>query len=187
MRIDPTPLPGLLVIEPQRFGDERGVFCETFKAARLAEFGFDRPFIQDNLARSPAKGTVRGLHFQTGAHAQDKLIRCARGAIFDAVVDIRPGSPTFGRSFAAELSAENWLQLLVPAGFAHGYCTLTPDAEVHYKVSAPYAPQAEGGLLWSDPALDIAWPVTPDAAVVNARDQAWPTLAALLAQGGAGG
>jgi dTDP-4-dehydrorhamnose 3,5-epimerase len=175
---------GVLVLEPRRFGDERGVFSEIFKASELAEAGFVKPFVQDNLARSGPRGVVRGLHMQTGDFAQDKLIRCARGSILDVAVDVRPGSPTFGKSVAVELSAQNWLQLLVPTGFAHGYCTLEEDCEVQYKVTAPYAPDHEAGLLWSDPALRIPWPIGPEAATVNARDAAWPTLAAWAASKG---
>jgi len=167
---------GLLLIEPRRFGDERGVFSEVFKASALAEAGFHKTFIQDNLARSPQKGTLRGLHMQREPYAQDKLVRASRGAIFDVAVDLRPGSKTFGQSFSVVLSDDNWLQLLVPAGFAHGYCTLVDDCEVSYKVSAPYAADHEDGLLWSDPALAIPWPVAAGEVIVNARDAAWPTL-----------
>lgn len=177
MMIKPTAIHGVLILEPKRFGDERGLFTEVYKASALAEAGFEKTFIQDNLARSGPRGVVRGMHMQTGAFAQDKLVRCSKGAIIDAVVDVRPGSPTFGKSLAVELSAANWLQLLVPAGLAHGYCTLEEDCEVQYKVSAPYAPDHEEGLVWSDPALGIDWPVSPEAAVVNARDASWPTLA----------
>lgn len=173
MKITPTPIEGVLVLEPRRFGDERGVFTETFKADVLAEAGFSTPFIQDNCARSGPRGVVRGLHMQRAPHAQDKLIRCSRGRIYDVAVDCRPGSPTFGRHFGLELSAANWLQLLVPKGFAHGYATLEADCEVLYKVTAPYAPAEEEGLAWNDPALGVDWPIRAEEAVVNARDQAW--------------
>jgi dTDP-4-dehydrorhamnose 3,5-epimerase len=190
VKITEFEIPGLLVVEPQRFGDERGQFCEIFKSSSLIERGFSKSFIQDNLARSGSKGSVRGLHMQSPPFAQDKLVRCSRGAIFDVAVDVRLDSPTFGRAVSLTLSAENWLQLLVPAGFAHGYCTLTEDCEVQYKVTAPYAPEAEEGLIWSDPALAINWPVAEDAAILNARDRAWPTLEAWasgrrMAHGGA--
>ena len=175
MRIETTHIQGLLVIEPVRHGDERGLFCETFRADALAEAGFATTFVQDNCARSGARGVVRGLHFQTGDAAQDKLIRVSSGAVYDVAVDLRRGSPTFGRAFGLELSARNWRQLLVPKGFAHGYQTLTEDSEVLYKITAPYAPQAEAGLLWNDPALGLAWPLAE--AVLNARDGAWPTFA----------
>ena len=171
-----TVIEGLLIIEPRRFGDERGVFSEIFKASDLAKAGFVKPFIQDNLARSGPIGVVRGLHMQSGVYAQDKLIRCSKGAIIDVAVDVRPGSATFGKTFTVELSAQNWLQLLVPAGFAHGYCTLEEDCEVQYKVTAPYAPDHEEGLVWSDPGLAIDWPIAENSVTVNPRDSAWPTL-----------
>jgi dTDP-4-dehydrorhamnose 3,5-epimerase len=174
----PQAIPDVLLIAPRRFGDERGWFMETFHRDRLAVAGFDRSFVQDNHSMSAARGTVRGLHFQAPPHAQDKLVRVTRGAVLDVVVDIRRGSPTYGRHVAAELSAENGFQLLAPAGFAHGFQTLTDHTEVQYKVTGYYEPAAEGGLLWNDPALGIAWPI-PQAATVNGRDAAWPTLAEL--------
>ena len=174
-----TSLPGVLILTPRRFGDARGWFEETWSAAALADAGFTRPFVQDNHAMSGRRGVVRGLHFQAPPRAQDKLLRCARGAILDVAVDIRRGSPTYGRSVAVELSEDNGRQLLVPRGFAHGYLTLSERADVLYKVTDTYAPETEGGLLWSDPALGIDWPVGLEEATVNARDAAWPTLAAL--------
>ena len=174
-----TALPGVLILTPRRFGDERGWFEETYAAAGLAAAGFARPFVQDNHAASMRRGILRGLHFQAPPRAQDKLLRVARGAVLDVAVDIRRGSPTYGRSVAVELSEDNGRQLLVPRGFAHGYLTLTDRCDVLYKVTDAYAPQTEGGLLWSDPALGIDWPVGADGTVVNARDAAWPTLAAL--------
>lgn len=172
-------IPDVLLISPARYGDERGFFSETFNKRVLAEAGFDREFVQDNHSRSTRPGTVRGLHFQAPPFAQDKLLRVTRGAILDVAVDIRRGSPTFGRHVAVELSADNWLQLLVPRGFAHGFQTLTDDCEVLYKVTDYYAPQAEQGLLWNDPALDIEWPIPGAAATLNERDAGWPTLAEL--------
>ena len=174
-----TELPGVLMITPRRFGDARGWFEETWSAAALAEAGFARAFVQDNHAVSARRGVVRGLHFQAPPRAQDKLLRVARGAILDGAVDIRRGSPAFGRSVAVELSEENGRQLLLPRGFAHGYLTLTDRADVLYKVTDTYAPETEGGLLWSDPALGIDWPAGADEVTVNARDAAWPTLAEL--------
>ena len=174
--VTPQAIPEILLIEPQRFGDERGFFSETYSAKVLAAAGFDAPFIQDNHSRSPRAGTVRGLHFQAPPFAQDKLLRVTRGAILDVAVDIRTGSPTYGQAVAVELSAQNWRQLLVPKGFAHGFQTLTEDCEVLYKVTDYYAPASEAGLLWSDPALGIAWPAGLEA-VINARDAAWPALA----------
>jgi dTDP-4-dehydrorhamnose 3,5-epimerase len=176
-KVAPQAVADVLVIEPQKFGDERGFFSETYNAKILAEAGFTALFVQDNHSRSPKLGTVRGLHFQAPPFAQDKLLRVTRGAILDVAVDIRRGSPTYGKSVVVELSAENWRQLLVPKGFAHGFQTLTEDCEVLYKVTDYYAPAAEAGLLWSDPALGIDWPAGIEAAI-NARDAAWPTLAA---------
>lgn len=173
-------IPEVLLIAPKRFGDERGFFSETYNKAVLAEAGFDGAFVQDNHSLSPRRGTVRGLHYQAPPHAQAKLIRVTRGAVFDVAVDIRRGSPTFGRHVGVELSAANWTQLLVPAGFAHGFQTLTEDCEVLYKVTDYYAPSSEGGLLWDDPALGIAWPLASAEAGLNDRDAAWPSLAELV-------
>ncbi len=170
-------LPGVLLIEPKRHGDARGFFSETYNARALAEAGFDRPLVQDNHSKSARRGTVRGLHFQRAPHGQDKLLRVTRGAVLDVVVDIRAGSPTYGRHVAVELSEDNWRQLLVPIGFAHGFMTLTDEAEVLYKVSAYYAPDAEGGLRWDDPAVAIDWPIPAAEVTVNARDAAWPPFA----------
>lgn len=174
--ITPLEIDGLFLLEPKRHGDERGLFTEIFKASELAGAGFDKPFIQDNLARSAHRGVIRGLHMQKPPYAQDKLVRVSRGAVLDVAVDLRPGSGTFGKSFSVVLSADNWLQLLVPAGFAHGYCTLEEDCEVFYKVTAPYSPDHEEGLLWSDPDLKIEWPVPSAEAILNIRDRSWPTL-----------
>ena len=177
--ITPLAIPDVLLITPKKFGDDRGFFSETYSQKALAEAGFDLPFVQDNHSRSPRRGTVRGLHFQAPPFAQDKLLRVTRGTILDVAVDIRPGSKTYGQAVVAELSAENWAQLLVPKGFAHGFCTLTEDCEVLYKVTDYYAPDSEAGLLWNDPALGIDWPITAGEAQINARDAGWPTLAEL--------
>ena len=177
--ITPQAIADVLLITPHRFTDGRGWFMETYNRPRLAKAGFERAFVQDNHSLSGLKGTVRGLHFQSPPHAQDKLVRVARGAVFDVAVDIRRRSPTYGRHVAAELSAENGRQLLVPAGFAHGFQTLTDAAEVLYKVTEAYAPESECGLLWTDPALGVDWPLGHDQAIANARDAAWPTLAEL--------
>ena len=174
-----TCLPGVLILTPPCFGDERGWFRRTWSAEMMAEAGLTRPFVQDNHAMSTRRGVVRGLHFQAPPRAQDKLLRVVRGAVLDVAVDIRRGSPTYGRSVAVELSEDDGRQLLVPRGFAHGYLTLTERCDVLYKVSDTYAPETEGGLLWSDPALGIDWPVGADEVTVNARDAAWPTLAEL--------
>jgi len=177
--ITPLALPEVLLITPKRHGDARGWFSETWSRATLAEAGLALDFVQDNQAFSARRGTVRGLHFQAAPFAQAKLVRALRGAVYDVAVDIRPGSPTFGRWAAAELTAEGGEQILAPRGFAHAYCTLTDDCEIFYKVDGPYAPQAEGGVRWNDPALGIDWPVRADEAIVNARDQALPLLADL--------
>ena len=176
-QIDLLAIPDVLLITPKVHGDPRGAFAETYNRRELAEAGFTGEFVQDNHSRSPRRGTVRGLHFQLAPHAQDKLLRVVRGAILDVAVDLRPGSPTYGLHVAVELSADNWRQLLVPKGFAHGFQTLTDDCEVLYKVTDYYAPSAEQGLLWSDPALGIDWPIPADQAAINARDAAWPGLA----------
>lgn len=179
MDIIPTAIPDVRIIAPKKHGDHRGFFSEVFKNHVLQEAGIDLTWVQDNHSFSTQRGVVRGLHWQTAPHAQAKLLRVVRGAILDVAVDIRKGSPTFGRHVAIELSTENWQQLFVPVGFAHGFCALTEECEVLYKVTARYAPECEGGLLWNDPALEIPWPVTADQAVMSARDTEWPTLAAL--------
>lgn len=176
MQIQKTSIAEVLIICPKRHGDERGFFSETFKLGALRSAGVAVEWVQDNHVYSAAPGVVRGLHFQTGAAAQAKLLRVSRGAILDVAVDIRSGSPTYGKHVAVELSAENWLQLYVPVGFAHGYCTITPDTEVLYKVSSEWSPEHEGGLLWDDPDLAIPWPVEPGAAILSERDRHWPRL-----------
>lgn len=175
-RRDPAEISGLLLVEPRKFGDHRGFFSETYNRRRLAEAGFDLEFVQDNQSLSVEVGVVRGLHFQSPPFAQDKLVRVTRGAVLDVVVDIRRGSPTFGDHAAVELSAANWRQLLVPKGFAHGFVTLEPETEMIYKVTDYYAPDHDHGLLWSDPALGIDWPVAPEAALLSEKDRAQPRL-----------
>jgi dTDP-4-dehydrorhamnose 3,5-epimerase len=172
-------LPAVRVILPRRHQDARGYFSEIWRADELAAAGLSAPFVQENHAMSRAAGTIRGLHFQIGGSAQGKLIRCPRGSILDVAVDIRRGSPTFQRHVTALLSAENCKQLYVPAGFAHGYCTLEPDTEVIYKVTAYYDPGAERGVIWNDPAIGIAWPVAADEAILTGRDRTYPRLAEL--------
>lgn len=151
-------IPDVIEVVPPRHGDHRGFFSEVFKRSAFEAEGLRFDWVQDNQSFSAEKGTVRGLHFQAPPFAQAKLVRVLRGAIFDVAVDIRKGSPSYGRWVACELSVEKWNQLLVPAGFAHGFMTLTPDTEVLYKVDAPYARESEGAILWNDPALGIAWP-----------------------------
>ena len=172
-------LPAVKIVTPRRHGDERGFFSEVWRADAWRQAGINVEFVQDNHSLSRVKGTVRGLHFQTGASAQAKLVRCTRGSILDVVVDIRHGSPSFGRHSAVVLSAENWQQVYVPVGFAHGFCTLEPDTEVIYKVSAYYDTAADRGLLWDDPELGIAWPVMADQALLSAKDRVQPRLTEL--------
>lgn len=172
-------IPDVLLIAPARHGDARGFFSETFNAKVLADAGFSKPFVQDNHSLSGKKGILRGLHFQRPPHAQDKLVRVSKGAVFDVAVDLRKGSPSFGRWVGEVLSAENWRQLLVPVGFAHGFVTLTEETEVLYKVTDYYAPAAEGGLAWNDPMVGVDWPIDAAEVVTNPRDGAWPALSEL--------
>lgn len=177
MRIERASIPDICIVRPARHGDERGFFSETFKASAFKEAGIDRTWLQDNHVYSRQRGVVRGLHFQNPPAAQAKLLRVTRGAVFDVAVDIRRGSPFFGGHVAVELSADNWAQIFVPEGFAHGYCTLTDETEVLYKVSCNYAPACEGGLRWDDPELAIQWPVDREAAIYSERDLKWPCFA----------
>jgi dTDP-4-dehydrorhamnose 3,5-epimerase len=177
MQITPTEIPAVLEITPKKIGDHRGFFSEVFKRSALRDADIDIDFVQDNHSMSQAVGVVRGLHYQKPPFAQAKLIRVIRGAIFDVAVDIRKGSPTFGQHVSRILSADNWKQLLIPAGFAHGFATLEPDTEVLYKVNAPYAPDHEAGILWNDPALGINWPVNESEATLSDKDTTYPTLA----------
>lgn len=179
MKAIATALREVILLEPRRFDDVRGSFCETFNERTFGEAGIRCRFVQDNQSLSRRVGTVRGLHFQTEPFAQDKLVRVGRGRIFDVAVDIRRDSPTFKRHVAAELSAANGRQLFVPAGFAHGFCTLEADTEVLYKTSAFYSPQHDAGILWCDPDLAIPWPVDPADAVLSDSDRRRPILADL--------
>jgi len=174
--VRPLAIPDVKLISPQKFGDHRGFFSETYSKRGLAEAGIALDFVQDNHSLSAAKGTMRGLHFQTPPFAQDKLVRVTRGAILDVAVDIRRGSPTYGQHVSVELSADNWHQLLVPIGFAHGFMTLEPDTEVLYKVTNVYAPECDRGLLWNDPDLGIAWPTAATDAVLSDKDRKHPRL-----------
>ena len=177
MDVRDTDLPGVKILTPIRHGDERGFFSETFRADVLVGAGIDQPFVQDNHSLSAAVGVVRGLHWQTPPFAQDKLVRVVRGAVRDVAVDIRRGSPTFGRHVAVELSRDNWRQLLVPVGFAHGYVTLEPDTEVQYKVTRHYDPASERGIRWDDPVLSIDWGIAAADATLSDRDRKHPALA----------
>lgn len=172
MQVEETPLAGLLVLTPARHGDERGFFSESWNRARLAGMGIDLEFVQDNHSLSAQAGTVRGLHFQAPPHAQAKLVRCGRGRLFDVAVDIRRGSPTFGRWFGTELSFENGRQMLVPEGFLHGFATRDPDTEIIYKCTDYYAPAAEGAVRFDDPDLGIDWGLGNGALVLSDKDRA---------------
>ncbi len=174
MQIDKTPLPGVLILTPRRFGDARGWFSEVWNRQTLAAHGIDIDFVQDNHSLSRAAGTVRGLHFQSPPHAQAKLVRCGRGRVFDVAVDIRTGSPAFGRWTGVELSAENGRQLLIPAGFLHGFVTREPDSELLYKCSDVYAPDCDGAVRFDDPDLRIDWGIDPAEAVLSDKDRAAP-------------
>jgi dTDP-4-dehydrorhamnose 3,5-epimerase len=179
MQVTPTALAEIKIYVPKRVGDARGFFSEWYNARSLAAAGLEQRFVQDNVAYSAEAGTVRGLHFQTPPHPQAKLIGVLRGAILDVVVDIRRGSPSFGRYVAVELSAEKGNQIFVPEGFAHGLCTLLPDTLVSYKVTDYYSPQCDAGIAWDDPALGIVWPIEPGRAKLSERDRRLPRLAEL--------
>jgi dTDP-4-dehydrorhamnose 3,5-epimerase len=181
MNVVSTAIPEIKLIRLTRHSDHRGFFSETYNERDLVEAGIGCGFVQDNHSMSRDVGVVRGLHFQTPPFAQDKLIRVTRGRIFDVAVDIRHGSPTFGQHVAVELSSEEWNQIFVPVGFAHGFCTLEPDTEVLYKVSTYYAPTNDKGIRWDDPALGIEWPVDPRRALLSDKDTRWPTLAEIPA------
>lgn len=169
---------GPLLIQPIRRGDDRGWFCETYSAGRLAAAGVHCLFPQDNQSWSAAVGTLRGLHFQRPPSAQAKLVACVRGRILDCIVDIRSGSPTFGRSLSVELD-DAGAQLFVPVGYAHGFVTLAPDTLVSYKVSHPYAPASEDGLAWDDPALGLDWPLPPEGPTLSRKDADWGPLSGM--------
>lgn len=179
MKVESLMIGDIKLLTPRVFRDERGWFTETWNAKTLSDAGFEAQFVQDNHALSHAQGTVRALHFQKRPMAQDKLVRCVRGAILDVAVDLRRASPTYGRHVAAVLTAANGIQIWVPKGFAHGYCTLEPETEVIYKVTAPYAPAHDAGIAFDDAALGISWPVTRATAVLSDKDRKLPPLSAL--------
>ncbi len=179
MQVTMLAIPDVMLLRPKRHGDARGYFVETFSARSFQRDVADAVFVQDNEALSAQKGTVRGLHFQRPPSAQGKLVRASKGAIFDVAVDIRHGSPTFGRHVSALLTAETGEQLWVPPGFAHGYCTVEPDSMIAYKVTDFYSAADDAGLAWDDPALGIAWPVEPGAALLSDKDKRQPKLAEL--------
>jgi len=178
-QVEDTDIPEVKLITPKKFGDQRGFFSETYNKRDFAEVGVDLDFVQDNHSLSAERGVLRGLHFQIPPYAQDKLVRVTRGAVVDVAVDLRRSSPTFGRHVTAELSAENWRQIFVPKGFAHGFVTLQPDTEVIYKVTNYYAPDHDRGLLWNDPELGIDWPIGPDEGILSDKDRNQPRLAEL--------
>ncbi len=177
MEVRPTQIPDVKLLVLRKHGDARGFFSETYNRRDFAALGIGLEFLQDNQALSGPAGTVRGLHYQLAAAAQSKLVRVTRGRIFDVAVDIRRGSPTFGKFASSELSADEWNQLYIPAGFAHGYCTLTADTEVIYKVSDYYTPAHERAIRWNDPAIGIPWPIGEEAAIISDRDRRSPLLA----------
>ncbi len=174
--VEATAIPDVKIITPKKFGDHRGFFSEVYSRKAFAEAGVALDFVQDNHSLSAQVGTLRGLHFQSAPFAQDKLVRVPRGRILDVAVDIRKSSPTFGRHVAVELSAENWRQLLVPIGFAHGFVTLEPDTEVMYKVTNYYSAANDLGLAWDDPDIGVAWPLPPGGAVLSDKDRKHPRL-----------
>lgn len=164
-----------MLMKPRRFGDERGWFMETWSRKALVALGIEADFVQDNHSLSRATGTLRGLHFQTPPHAQGKLVRCTAGRVMDYAVDVRRGSPTFGHSVGAELSAENGHQMWIPAGFAHAFVTLEPDTEIAYKCTDYYAPANDGGIRWDSVGID--WPLPPSGPVLSDKDKTLPPLA----------
>ena len=177
MQVIETAIPEVKVLVPRQFKDHRGFFSEVYSRKALADAGIAAEFIQDNHSLSVEKGVLRGLHYQVPPAAQDKLVRVVRGAILDVAVDIRRSSPTFGGHVTAHISADNWRQVFVPVGFAHGFVTLEPNTEVLYKVSAPYSPAHERGIRWNDPALGIDWGVSEAQAILSGRDRQHPPLA----------
>jgi dTDP-4-dehydrorhamnose 3,5-epimerase len=176
VKITPLEISGLLLIVPKRIEDSRGYFAELYNEKLLAEAGEPVGFVQDNFSLSRKKGTVRGLHYQTPPRQQAKLVRVSRGRILDVALDLRSSSPSYGKHISRELSAESGEQLFIPAGFAHGFCTLENDTEVVYKVSDFYDPQTEHGVLWCDPDLNISWPVEPSQATVSEKDAKQPSF-----------
>ena len=179
MQVIETEIPAVKRVIPKRHGDDRGWFSEVYRADQLAEHGIANRFLQDNQSFSAPAGTLRGLHFQVAPNAQAKLVRVLAGAILDVAVDIRSVSPSYGRHVAVRLDAAGGEQLFVPAGFAHGFCTLEPDTMVAYKVDAYYSPADDRNLRWNDPAIGIDWPVTEADVILSGKDRAAPFLADL--------
>ena len=177
VKIERTNLSGILILTPARHGDDRGFFSESWSRDRLKAEGINIEFVQDNHSLSETTGTVRGLHFQSPPHAQAKLVRCGRGRLFDVAVDIRRGSPTYGKWVGVELSFQNGRQLLVPEGFLHGFVTLEPQTEIVYKCSDNYAPECDGAVRFDDPDIGIDWGIEPGQAVTSDKDAQAPLLA----------
>ena len=176
MNVIETALAGVRILEPQVFGDARGWFMESWSKKKMEDAGITVDFVQDNHSFSAQKGTLRGLHYQLNPMAQAKLLRVSRGAIFDVAVDIRRGSPTYTKWVGVELTAENYRQLFIPRGFAHGFITLTDDVEVQYKADNLYAPTCDGNIRWDDPEIGVAWPLAP--VVLSEKDAKAPLLSA---------
>lgn len=174
MKATETELKGVFVLEPQVFGDARGWFMESWSQRKMHDAGIDVQFVQDNQSFSAQKGTLRGLHYQLNSMCQAKLLRCTRGKIFDVAVDIRKGSPQYGKWVGVELSAENKKQLFIPRGFAHGFITLTDDVEVQYKADNYYAPECDGNIRWDDPDIGVEWPLKP--VILSEKDSKAPLL-----------
>lgn len=179
MRIEliATAIPAVKLVVPSRIQDSRGFFSETYRRSEFASAGLPQDFVQENHSLSVDRNTIRGLHYQTHPFAQDKLIRVVRGRVFDVAVDLRASSPTYGKHVCAELSAENWQQLFVPVGFAHGFCTLESNTEVVYKVTNYYSPDHDFGVAWNDPNIGIKWPINETEAILSDKDKVQPRLA----------
>ena len=176
MEVIETAIPDVKLLVPTKHGDHRGFFSETYNKQMMLEAGIDLDFVQDNHSMSADRGVLRGLHYQSPPFGQDKLVRVTKGSVLDVAVDLRKSSPTYGQHITAELSAENWTQILVPIGFAHGFVTLEPDTEVIYKVTNYYAPDNDGGLLWSDPDVGVDWPIDKADLTLSDKDKVQPLL-----------
>lgn len=172
MRFTETPIAGAFLVDLEPVEDQRGFFARTYCEEKFRDRGLAFHFAQSSIAFSKRKGTLRGMHYQRDPHAEAKLIRCTRGAVYDVVIDLRPHSPTFRHWFAAELSAANRRMLYIPTGLAHGYQTLEDETEISYQMSAPYHPQSADGIRWDDPAFAVRWPL--DVTVLSERDRSWP-------------
>lgn len=177
MQIENLAIPDIKILTPVRHSDSRGFFSEIYNRETLLDVGINLEFVQENYSWSSCINTVRGLHFQTGEFQQDKLVQVVRGAILDVAVDLRQGSPWYGQHVCAEINADNWKQILVPKGFAHGFLSLTPETSVMYRVTAHYSAAHDAGIRWNDPDLNIDWPVSSDDAVLSDKDSELPFLA----------